>query len=320
MSTENTADAILAAVCDALHIGSAVRSMDVVMTNIGNLQRRSACLDGIERAFFTEEVPDEDDPSESIDECSLSWGATPEQYVETFGELLAERAKSAQQAAEPVEQPRSKWPKGDAAFAESTAALNAYLDQLKPEQAVGDGVTWISRTALPMVNPAQMVRIAQNYARVDTDHAYTKVPNFMPHDWVVAAMCAAYDAGRQNIIDGTHIEGYTPEAIESVRRIFAPRPAVVTAGDGVTDEMVRRATAAYVDAAPSDCPVDVVPARIRAAIIAAHPHTGYSAVPEGWKLVPVEPSWSMVKAGNASDGTMLGIYTAMIAAAPEGPE
>jgi len=64
----------------------------------------------------------------------------------------------------------------------------------------------------------------------------------------------------------------------------------------------------------------VVPARIRAAIIAAHPHTGYSAVPEGWKLVPVEPSWSMVKAGNASDGTMLGIYTAMIAAAPEGPE
>ncbi|KAF1006740.1 MAG: hypothetical protein GAK28_02416 [Luteibacter sp.] len=88
-------------------------------------------------------------------------------------------------------------------------------------------MSWTSRTALPRVNPAQMVRIAKNYARVDQQHSYTQVDDFMPHDWVVAAMCTAYDAGRQNIIDGTHTDGFTPEAIESVRRIFAPTPDVV---------------------------------------------------------------------------------------------
>lgn len=100
------------------------------------------------------------------------------------------------------------------------------------EQA-GKVPLWIGGTALSRVNPIQMVRIAQTFARADDEHSYTKVENFSPHNWVVAAMCAAYEAGRQNIIDGTHTEGYTPEVVESVRQAFAlaqPRPMGVPAG------------------------------------------------------------------------------------------
>ena len=76
--------------------------------------------------------------------------------------------------------------------------------------------SWIGSTALVRVNPAQMVRIAKRFAAADQDHSYTQVDNFMPHDWVVAAMCAAYDAGRQNVIDGTHTEGFTHEALDRI--------------------------------------------------------------------------------------------------------
>ena len=89
------------AVCDALHIGSAARSLSTVMMNLSNLQRRAECLSAIERMFFTvTEEGDEEDDFEPRDVCLLNWGHDPDDYVKAFGEALATRASSSAQAVE----------------------------------------------------------------------------------------------------------------------------------------------------------------------------------------------------------------------------
>jgi hypothetical protein len=84
------------AICDAFQIGSAARSLNVVMANIENVQRREKCLSAIEREFFTVATPP--DPDEGDDEpgeeCVLRWGAEPADYVEQFRAALAARAST----------------------------------------------------------------------------------------------------------------------------------------------------------------------------------------------------------------------------------
>lgn len=72
---------------DAFGIGRNVRTLDVLLANIENAQRRSECLSAVERKFFTRVAIDED--GEEFDECPLSWGAGPTEYVEQFGQALA---------------------------------------------------------------------------------------------------------------------------------------------------------------------------------------------------------------------------------------
>lgn len=94
---------IFDAVCDALHIGSAARSLSTVMMNLSNLKRRAECLSAIERMFFTvTEEGDEEDDFEPRDVCLLNWGHDPDDYVKAFGEALATRASSSAQAVERV--------------------------------------------------------------------------------------------------------------------------------------------------------------------------------------------------------------------------
>jgi hypothetical protein len=80
----------LAKVYDAFGIGSAVRTPQTLLTNIENARRRSACLSAIEREFFTQTVQDDD--GEEDEDCTLSWGAEPAEYVDQFRAALAERA------------------------------------------------------------------------------------------------------------------------------------------------------------------------------------------------------------------------------------
>lgn len=63
-------------------IGSAARDNATILANAENAARRARCLSAVEREFFTDLVPDEDNqdgpPSE---ECRLPWGAEPDEYV-----------------------------------------------------------------------------------------------------------------------------------------------------------------------------------------------------------------------------------------------
>lgn len=89
-------------VYDLFSIGSEVRQIGTLRTNIENVIRRSQCLRSIERTFFTKEVPVEDwlaeEPGGTVEECPLLWGASPASYVEQFREALdairAEEAKA----------------------------------------------------------------------------------------------------------------------------------------------------------------------------------------------------------------------------------
>lgn len=79
----------LSKVYDAFSIGSAARVPSTLLANVENARRRSECLSRIEHEFFTRTVQDED--GEDTEECPLSWGAEPAEYVEQFRGALAER-------------------------------------------------------------------------------------------------------------------------------------------------------------------------------------------------------------------------------------
>lgn len=69
-------------------IGDQAATPSTILTNIANSKRRADCLSAIERDHFTVEVPDEDDPEETFEDCLLNWGQNPEAYSDTFGEAL----------------------------------------------------------------------------------------------------------------------------------------------------------------------------------------------------------------------------------------
>jgi hypothetical protein len=102
-------DDLRAMVGGLLGIGVNVRTDETIAMNIANLLRRTRCLDAIERAFFMVSEPDEDDPEgEPYDTCRMSWGATPDEYVEQMREALAALSTHAVDAADSAD-------KGDAA-------------------------------------------------------------------------------------------------------------------------------------------------------------------------------------------------------------
>jgi hypothetical protein len=79
----------LGAVYDVFSIGRAARTEETLLANVENANRRSQCLSAIEREFFTTEAPDEDIPGLTVEDCPLSWGAEPEEYVKQFRTALA---------------------------------------------------------------------------------------------------------------------------------------------------------------------------------------------------------------------------------------
>jgi hypothetical protein len=64
--------------------------VDTLIANMQNAARRSDCLSGIEQ-LFTHEIPDEDEPGETIDYCPLNWGDSREDYVIRFQLMMNER-------------------------------------------------------------------------------------------------------------------------------------------------------------------------------------------------------------------------------------
>ena len=98
---------------DAFHIGSAVRQPHILLMNVQNAVRRTACLGAIERAFFMVETPPDPDEgdTEPGEECLLNWGSNPAEYVEQFRAALA-KISGAQEVVEPLtEQASPEWEK-----------------------------------------------------------------------------------------------------------------------------------------------------------------------------------------------------------------
>jgi hypothetical protein len=86
------ASADLNLVYDAFGIGALSRTISVLLENVRNASRRSQCLSAIEREFFTTEVPADlpEEEGDTVEECPLSWGAAPTDYVEQFRAALAD--------------------------------------------------------------------------------------------------------------------------------------------------------------------------------------------------------------------------------------
>ena len=82
-------EATISRVCDAFMIGESVRNEETIMANLNNAIRRGNCLSAIEDKFFTRTLVDDEEGE--FDECYLSWGATPEEYVKQFGAVLEDR-------------------------------------------------------------------------------------------------------------------------------------------------------------------------------------------------------------------------------------
>ncbi|WP_186214682.1 hypothetical protein [Burkholderia gladioli] len=127
----------LSAVYDVFHIGSQARSIGTLLANCRNSSRRADCLSGIEQ-LFNYEVPDEDNPLETIEECDLNWGHEVGQYVEAFKAALPafltrHPEYAAHLAAEPTAEPeRREVPSGDPASETCFAAAAASaVDEIK---------------------------------------------------------------------------------------------------------------------------------------------------------------------------------------------
>lgn len=79
--------ATLQRVYDLVGMGALARTPSILLTNLETMKRRSECLSGIEQ-LFTYEVPDDDMPGETIEDCDLNWGQDRAEYVETFKAAL----------------------------------------------------------------------------------------------------------------------------------------------------------------------------------------------------------------------------------------
>lgn len=75
-------------IADVLGIGKEARKdTSIIIVNIKNATRRSACLWEIEK-LFTKKVIDED--GEEMEERLLNWGSSPENYLKQFKKALKE--------------------------------------------------------------------------------------------------------------------------------------------------------------------------------------------------------------------------------------
>lgn len=129
----STAYRLLAAICDAFHIGSAARTPETVMANVENAIRRSRCLGAIERVLVVETPPDPDEgDDEPGEEELLRWGAEPDGYEYHFKSALSEWL-----AAQPQ-------PSGNAdrqTFHAMESALSELVDKIIPGLDTGDLLT-----------------------------------------------------------------------------------------------------------------------------------------------------------------------------------
>lgn len=78
---EREAKHLLSDICSELGIGGQARTPSVVKANIGSLVRRSRCLSEIERHHT---ITLEDDEGEEYEEQLLSWGESPDEYMERY--------------------------------------------------------------------------------------------------------------------------------------------------------------------------------------------------------------------------------------------
>lgn len=83
--TEQEAKALLNDICAEIGIGGRARTHSVVMTNISNALRRSACLTRIENVHVETYV---DEDGERVEESLLNWGQNPEDYLATYKKVV----------------------------------------------------------------------------------------------------------------------------------------------------------------------------------------------------------------------------------------
>lgn len=79
--TETEAKSLLNDICSAFGIGGNARTPSIVMTNVENSIRRSACLGRIETLYVENEI---DDEGEEVEIQLLNWGQNPDDYEATF--------------------------------------------------------------------------------------------------------------------------------------------------------------------------------------------------------------------------------------------
>lgn len=87
------AEKLISELADKLGIGSEASAYpEVILSNVSNAVRRSACLSEIER-YHT--VKKEDEDGEEIDEQLLNWGESPERYIKTYKVVVPQQCASA---------------------------------------------------------------------------------------------------------------------------------------------------------------------------------------------------------------------------------
>lgn len=79
--TEDETKALLNDICSAFGIGGKARTHSIIMTNLENSIRRSACLSRIEALYVETNI---DDEGEEVEIQLLNWGQNPDEYETTF--------------------------------------------------------------------------------------------------------------------------------------------------------------------------------------------------------------------------------------------
>lgn len=90
------AENLVSEVASRLGIGTEARKPEVILSNLKQVVRRSACLSQIEN-YHTIKI--EDDDGEEIEEQLLIWGDTPEDYIKAY-KVVVPRPDASAPAAE----------------------------------------------------------------------------------------------------------------------------------------------------------------------------------------------------------------------------
>jgi hypothetical protein len=85
------AENLVSELADKLGIGSEARTPEVILSNVENAVRRSACLSQIEH-FHTYRMEDEE--GEESEEQLLNWGDSPEDYIKNYKVVVPQPCSS----------------------------------------------------------------------------------------------------------------------------------------------------------------------------------------------------------------------------------
>jgi len=86
------AEATLERAYEIIGVGADARKPSILLTNIENAVRRTACLSRIESIMTTLRIED----GEEVEECPMNWGARPDEYAEQFKAALDQRGSGVQ--------------------------------------------------------------------------------------------------------------------------------------------------------------------------------------------------------------------------------